>query len=1127
MQHFASGKGLLIDHNERRRRTTAFHQIVNVMKLTFLLLLTGFLTARGNIYGQQFSIDVKNQPLEAVCSTIEKQSNYVFLLNSTVDKAAPVTANIKSDNIQEVLKSVLKELDIDFIIKGRTIILARREKKEKRFNEQSAGMLGKDDPIEVIVRVTNEEGEPVAGVTVQVKGERIVGATNGDGVAKIKVDRGVVVVLTAVNILPEERVVSGEKELFVQVKGKTGKLDEVQVIAYGTTSQRFNTGNVTSVKASDIAKQPIDNPLLALQGRVPGLYINQLNGLPGGGINISIQGLNSISSGNNPFYVVDGVPFNSEMISTVGRGFGNFLGGQSATGGSGSPLFYINPSDIESIDILKDADATAIYGSRAANGAILITTKRGKIGQNKVDINVQQGWGRVVNTLDLLDTKEYLRVRREGINNDNSGVAEEDYDINGFWDTTRYTNWQKELIGNTSQFLHLTGGVSGGTKALQYLISGTFQRQTSVFPGKFDDKRGAVHLSLNGTSNNDRFRFGIVANYMSDKNTLPASDLASKAVVLAPTAPKLYNEDGTLNWEPTEAGVSTWENPLIDAVRGYENLTSNLIASGSLSYRLLSGLVLKSNFGFNKMETDEFSGWPPDALQPEYRINFGRVATYSFNKTNSWSIEPQLVYNQDFNQIKVDAVLGGTWQHAKSNGYVLEGTGYASDDLLRDLRSATTLKTNFSEQSLYRYNALFGRVNLIYKNAYILNVSGRRDGSSRFGEENKLHNFWSVGAGWIFTENRWMKDHFSILKYGKMRFSYGTSGNDQFGNYRYLSLYNSTSYGIPYQSGSSLNPTGHSNPMLQWEVTKKLMAGLDLAFLNERFGVSVNYIVNRSSNQLLSYLLPYYSGFNVVAMNFPALVQNKEWQFSANLVNIRTKSFSWSTDLNLTIPENKLIEFQNLANSSYANLLVIGQPISILKRYRYAGIDATTGKYQVLDSKGDPTFAPVASDRTSLIDQSPEWYGGMANNFTFLNFEVSCFIQFTKKIAPNYFGGAPYPGFAFVNQPSSVLNRWQSPGDGRPVQYFTSTASNANEYYLMKDSDKSFSDASFVRLKNVSISYRLSEAFTKRIKLSTVRLYANAQNLVTISGFDGLDPETGAIGLPPLRIVTVGLQVVL
>ncbi len=392
--------------------------------------------------------------------------------------------------------------------------------------------------------------------------------------------------------------VNGENNVIVELEISTSKLDEVQIIAYGTSSQRFRDRNVASVKAKDIEKSPVNNPLLALQGRVPGLNITQANGFPGSAIKVRIQGQNSVISGNAPLYVVDGVPYPHEI--PPGLGIGPVESSESVKNrpsGTGSALSLINLSDIESIDVLKDADATAIYGSRAANGAILITTKKGKAGKMALDVNFQQGWGKATRKLNMLNSQQYLEMRWEAFKNDKIQPDKDNAPDLFVWDTSRYTDGQKYFFGNVSQFTNVNIGLSGGNENFQYLLRGTLQRETTILPGDFNDRKGSFHFNINSISYNRKFIIQFTSSYLADVNYLPNSDISTNVVTMSPISPPFFNEDGSLNWALNPDGASTWNNPYAGLYNTAKFRTNNLISNLRLSYSIFKRLFFRTSLG--------------------------------------------------------------------------------------------------------------------------------------------------------------------------------------------------------------------------------------------------------------------------------------------------------------------------------------------------------------------------------------------------------------------------------------------------------------------------------------------------------------------------------------------------
>ncbi|KAA2238787.1 SusC/RagA family TonB-linked outer membrane protein [Chitinophaga agrisoli] len=1068
-------------------------------------------------------------PLRAVFKAIKKQTGYAVMYSTSatsLNQDEKVTVNFKETPLDDVLGTLFKGRNLEWQYSDDILLIRKKEFTVPKKNEVDSTVT----PVSLTGKVTDANGTPLPGVTVILKGTSLGTTTDGDGRFSLpKVDIGKILVFSSIGFERRETTVKG-KSLLVEMATLMSTLDEKVIIAYGTTTQRLSTGNIGVVRAKDIEKQPVTNPLLALQGRVPGLFITQTNGLPGGGVTVRIQGQNSIMNGSDPLYVIDGVPYSSQLPGTGLDGILGTSGGPILTNitGNGNPLSYINPADIESIQVLKDADATAIYGSRAANGAILITTKKGKAGPIKLDIDFQRGWGKITRRLNMLNTQQYLQMRKEAKMNDSEPIYETDYDINGLWDTTRYTDWQKVLIGKTSQYTHANASISGGTAVSQYLIGSSYHRETSVFPGNFVDERASIHFNITSVSSNQKFNIQLSGNYLVDNNKLPSADLTNQALLLEPNAPQLYNADGSLNWEPDVTGFSSWNNPLRLLHQTYKNKTNNLLGNINLSYHILPSLEFKSSLGYTNMQTNDFQSQPITTVKPESRPFSSNLARFGNRVLNSWTVEPQVIYDRNFGKGKLNALLGMTIQQNSNKGETLLGEGFSTELVLEDIKSAASVAVLSSFATKYKYNAFFSRLNYNYNDKYIVNLTARRDGSSRFGSENQFHNFASVGAAWIFSQENLFKKRIPVLSFGKLRASFGTTGNDQIGDYNFMNLYFPITAGVAYQNVTSIAPLGLPNPYLQWEETKKLQLGIDLGLFKDRILINAVYARNRSSNQLLPYRLPTMTGFSVINKNLPATVQNTNWEFSLNTVNYRKENFTWTSYINLTVPQNKLISFPTLATSTVASSLIIGQPINITKTFPFLGVDPESGKYQFSDKDGKPTFSPnFSTDRTAIINTSPKFYGGFQNSFNYKNFQLDILFQFVKQTGANvlFFNGNLLPGQfypGFSNQPNTVLNNWKKTNDIAPIQKYSTLFDET----VITTSSYAYSDASYVRLKNLSISYQIPNELTRKAHLKSSRLYMQGQNLITITGYKGLDPENkGNNSLPPLRVITFGLQI--
>ncbi|WP_158799072.1 SusC/RagA family TonB-linked outer membrane protein [Pedobacter sp. L105] len=1086
------------------------------MKLTTLMLIIALVQASAAGFSQ-VKLSAKNAPLETVFEKIKKETGCTFFYDLKDVRDIKVTVQVNDATLKETLDKCFNGLSLNYEIKDKTIFVS---KKQASFIDKIKDAFTN---IDVSGRIVDEHDQSVAGASVFVIGTGNLTLSDAKGFFNLKnVDPNATLVISFIGYEKQELKLQ-EQMGIIHLKVASNPLDAVQIVAYGQTTERLSTGNISSITAKTIADQPVSNPLLALEGAVPGLLVSQGSGWAGTGVSVRIQGQNSISNGNEPLYVIDGVPYSSQPVASL-----NTLYGEGKTV---SPFNYINPQDIESISVLKDADATSIYGSRAANGAILITTKKGKAGETVVNFNLQNGVGEMSERRDLLNTKQYLQMRTQAFANDGSTPGKTDYDVNGLYDKNSYTNWQDVLLGNTAVYTDMQGTISGGSANTQFLVGVNYHRETTVVPGDFSDTKGSLHFNLNTSSPNNKFKFQLSGSYLFDDNQLPTGDLTSVALNLAPNSPSLYKPDGSLNWAPDANGNSSWQNPLAALTSAYKAKTNNLVTNAMLSYQLLPGLDLKSTFGYTLTQTDEFKDFPETVAAPERQKTYILSSNFGYNNSNTWIVEPQLTYTHALGKGKISFLLGGTAQQNNSNAEQYRASGFSSKLLLSTISAATSITGTQAASAVYRYMAGFARATYNLNDEYLLNLSVRRDGSSRFGSENEFHDFGSVGAGWIFTREKLVQDLLPFLSYGKVTASYGTTGNDQIGDYTFLSTFKPLSYANPYQSITGLTPNGLSNSYLQWELTKKFDVGLAMGFLNDRIIVNGTWFRNRSSNELLGEPLSYVTGFNTISVNLPAEVQNTGLEFEANSVNIKSKYFKWTSSFNITLPHNKLISFPGLSSSPFANQFVIGQSINIVKAYRFAGVNPKDGNYQFYAADGTVNENPQSPvDQNQIINTDPKFYGGFKNTFTYKNLELSIFLEYKHLTELNQLAFGSTPGyfssrFSDGNQPVSVLNAWTAAGQRVPFQQFSANQSNFDQWNAAAYSDASYVNGSYVRLKNVTLSWRMSDAFIRKFALKSARIYLQGQNLLTFTKYPGLDPETGSdSSLPPLRVMTAGIQ---
>ncbi|MVT09661.1 SusC/RagA family TonB-linked outer membrane protein [Chitinophaga tropicalis] len=1109
--------------------------VVRLLAVFFLCLSLQVIASQAG--KQKVTVIASDVPLETVFKQIERQTGLRFTYAvDALDVSERVTISFKTKMLDEVLGELLGKKGIIWQYRGGTISLKMRGEMIKMVQ------IGSEPPITVTGRVVDAKGSPVLGATITVKGGKKGTMTNGQGIFKLDLD-GVnfdaVLRISSVGYETKEIAISQDncKDIIIQINSTNNMLDETVIIGYGKTTKRLNTGNVTTVKAEEIIKQPVDNPLYALQGRVPGLIVTPTTGLSGGPVNIEIRGRNTIraagTSGGgetSPLIVIDGLP----VLNNV-RG----LGGDALGLTQFSTLSFLNPNDIESIEVLKDADATSIYGSRGANGVLLITTKRGQSNGSKISISTQTGWSTVPTRIKMLNLDQYINIRKQGYKNSGFDVStlnksRGNSDLT-FFDQTRYTDWQDVLIGGTGKYTDLQGTLYGGGQYIHYTLGGTYHRQTTVFPGGKYDQRANIHFNMNSSSINKKLRSSITTNFLSNYTDYPGFDFTSIALTLAPNSPNMLTEDGKINWEPLPSGNSSWENPYTQLAKSYEAKVKNLLANAELAYEVIESLNIKAQFGYSLLSGSSFRKEILKAVSPPETINDPITSNFYNNEVTNFSFEPQANYITTIGRGRLEALIGGSIQNSRTSNQMIYASGYNNDALVRNLDAATTYRGNNSS-SEYKYCAIFGRIHYNLLNKYILNINVRRDGSSRFGPGRQFGTFGSVGAAWVFSEETYIKDNLSGLSFGKIRASYGASGNDGIGDYGYLDKYTPIDVGEPYQGLRGYRTQGLFNEYYGWEITKKLELALETGFFKDKVVFSPVFYSNKSSNQLLSYIFPSMVGSGSPLYNLPASIKNYGFEATLQIENIKTKSLTWNTSINFSLNRNKLVSFPELEKSPYYGALEVGRPFTgEVKALKSAGVDPKTGQYQFYDINGNVTLNPEDPSRLDggyflRIMLGPKFYGGVSNSITYKGINLSLFVQFVKQTGYN-----PLSRFLMLpgtrtNLPAEYSSYWQSSDQNGAFQKpsVIVTTELRNSARRLSNSDFNFVDASFIRFKNVSLSYSVPTSILRNIKLTELKLFIHMQNLFTITNYKGYDPETQTLDrIPPLRTITAGINIVL
>jgi len=949
---------------------------------------------------------------------------------------------------------------------------------------------------------------PLAGVLVWQTDTENGTQTNELGFYTIQISTNAQVTFDYLGYKPQTFTVK-TNTLNVTLVADENTLDELVINAgYYTVKDKERTGSISKITAKEIGQQPVANPLAAMQGRMAGVNITQNSGVPGGGFDIQIRGRNSLrTEGNAPLYIVDGVPYASQSISD--NGISSFM----MPFGNVSPLNSINPNDIESIEVLKDADATAIYGSRGSNGVVLITTKRGNSDKTTFSFQSTTSVSSVAKYMDLMDTEAYLKMRKSAYEND--GIIDfpaDAYDVNGTWDENKYTNWQKEFLGGKAVSQSTQFSVGGGSGNTNYLFNAGHRKDETVFPGDYGYKRTNFGLNVNHKSKDDRFSLRINILKSFQKNNLMATDLSNK-IFLSPNAPELYDADGNLNWEN-----NTFENPLANLYAEYRFKSNDSNGQLGMDYKITENLIFKLNTGFNEASVDEWRTAPSKMYNPSYGIGSdSSILSYSTSKRSSWIIEPQLHWEFNLEKAKINFLIGTTFEERKAQSMRLDAGGFTTDDFIYNLANATIVDIIRDTESRYRYAALYGRFNLIYNDKYIVNLTGRRDGSSRFGPGKKWGNFGALGVAWLFSREK-LFDENTWLSFGKLRASYGITGSDLIGDYQYLNNMGISRF--QYDGIIGIEPIRLFNPDFSWESNKKLETALELEFLRGRLSTSMAWYRNRSSNQLVGIPLPGTTGFASVQANLNATVENTGWEFTLNSLNVSNSNFRWSTDINLSIPRNKLVAFPNLEESTYKNQYVIGESIQIRKLYNYVGINSDTGLYEFEDVNDDGIID--ANDRTAIGNLGPKYIAGIQNSFTYKAWSISFLWQFVIQDinSPDYYSG--YLGMAEnrTNRSNDYFSqdnkdaKYQIPTSGK-----NTLAIQANQNF--KNSTGVITDGSYIRLKSLQLQYKVGGDWLKNKSLN---VYAQANNLLTITKYWGLDPESMGGYIPNMRTVAFGFN---
>lgn len=1090
------------DYTEIRRSLVT--KTLRIMQWASFFLLGLCLQVSAGVRSQTITYSGKNVTLETAFTIIQQQTGYeVFSKAELIRSAKRITVKAENISVGDFMSEILKGQDLTFEIQSNTILVSRKSIPIEEGKEYS--LLSSLPPISG--RITDADGNPVAGASVMIKGTKVGAVSDANGYFSINTEPGQILIISSVEFESREIKVSGNRSLSISLTRAVVGLNEVIINkGYYTEKQKYSLGNVSKVSSDEIMRQPIANPLQALSGRVPGLFMQVNGGMPGANQQIQIRGINSVAAGNEPLIVVDGIQMENNSMDRI-----SVVSNTNVVGGL-SHFSNIVPSDIQSIEVLKDAEATSIYGSRGANGVIVITTKRGAAGKTKYNINVYQGVAKVRKFLDLLNINDYLDLRRKAFENDGITPDNDNAPDLLVWNQNRDVNWQKELIGGSANITNVQANISGGNKQTQFSFSSGYRKEGTVFPrrdlgdNRFNNRINIQHKSADG-------KFELFASSMLTYDQDNIIDDLTPYINLPPNYPGYIN-NGVITWRP-DVLFEPYASLLVD----FKNTTKTFMTNTNLKYNIVKDFDAKLNFGYTEMSMKQSELIPSKAQNPIY--NATAISTFSNNNHSSWIIEPQLNYSFKTASGNLSLLAGGTFQHKLIEGDVIYGDGFVSDQFMGNIAAAGYTLYLENTYIVQRYASVFGRVQYNFLNKYLLSGIFRRDGSSKFGRSKQFGNFGSISGAWIFSEEEFIRSAIPFLSFGKIRTSYGLTGNDQINDYQYLSTYIATSndYQVP-----GLRVTRIANNNYSWETNRKIEIALEGGILNNRLMFSVSAFKNRSGDQLVEYPLPSQSGFSNYQGNLPALVQNRGLEIQLESELIKKSGFLWNANFNISFIDNKLVQFPGIEKTSYANRFRVGHPLNMVFAYQYLGIKPEDGKVIVgdLDDNG-MTNSP--GDLYTYGTTLPKYYGGFFNSFKFGNIRFDILFQFAKKIARTenaIWGAESFPGS--INNISNNIykNMWTST---RNEGTYPAASTSANNYTIFNRTDYAmYEDASYINLKNINISYEINPRLLGKNNSTKLNIYIQGQNLLVFTKYKGLDPETGSMSLPNLRTMVLGMN---
>lgn len=1080
------------DYSLEEKRFMPLGKFLKIMKVLTFVLLVGVLQVSALSYSQnaKLSLNLQNVSIKQVLAKIEDQSEFRFFYSdSKINVERIVDVDVRNKPVEDILQKVFENSGVEFKIVGRQILISN---SDERFDisQQLRSVSGK---------VKDSSGNSLPGVSVVLKGSTNGSITDENGSYLLSnVPEDATLQFSFVGMKSHEVKIGTQTTINVVLLEETIGIEEVVAIGYGIQKKSDVTGAVISLSEEEIKSSPVIDAAMAIQGRAAGVQVMNNSHQPGGNVSITIRGTNSINANNEPLYVVDGFPL---------------------TGG----LKYINTNDIVSMEVLKDASATAIYGSRGANGVVLISTRKGTAGAIKINFNTSSKVSYLSKKIEMLDAHEFRMLMNEAYSNQNmldGGNRDLPYTIEEVNNPKYNTDWQDEATHAAFSHNHNLD-ISGGNEQFLFSASVGYRDEEGIIKTS-NWKQISSRVNLESQLSK-RVRMGINLNYNNIDNGLVETDHGGNSVPRAmlesfPDIP-IYDENG--NWSSGDNEGYATPAALIEGIHN-KRITDKFLGSLFATIDFGKGLTFKTTYG------KELESSKNDKFTDKRMISQAHTSSSAYiasSKIASWQNENYITYDRTLGEHHITGLLGLTWSKYSYEYFDVSVKNFPTDAFLTNqLQAGEDITSASSGKEESQLNSYFGRINYSYKGKYLLTGTIRADGSSKFGENNKYATFPSMAFGWRLSEEDFIKDlnTFSNLK---LRLGYGVTGNQEIGSYRSLERLGTINAVLGNRRATGIAYVQIANPDLKWEKTEQYNLGIDASFFDNRLGIVADFYHKTTRDLLLDAPIPATTGFTTM-MNNIGSVRNKGMEVTINSVNF-DKKFKWNTNMNLSFNKNEVLELANGGQDIFpvwfvnpVTIIREGEPLGSFWGLTREGIyqneaevkshlknPGTTvpGDIKYKDQNGDGIID--SNDRRILGDNSPDFIYGLTNDFNYGPWSLSVQISGVQGMqVANLNPIVLEDRQTLTNSYKTLLDRWHGEGTGNNEIAMVRISSQLNV------SDRHIEDGSYLRFKNIAFGYEFSKKLTTKFQIESAKLTASLIDWFTITNYEGYDPEVSTVG---------------